>query len=601
MHIPDFRQRWLDQLSRHAHWMLRVRLGLGAALLVGALLDYRFHLLEDPLPLALTALCFLAVTVLTRWATGRWETENVASAQRAGLAQSLVDVAALTAFIYFCGGVENPALLFYLLPVAVAGLVLPTYMTYLVATAAVLLFGGVAVLQATVPSLHHPLPFFFPGLHYERWSFISFVGAVVTTGVYLTAYVTSSIRSRLAEADEQIVHNRDMLKAIIAYMTEAVVFLAVDGKAVLQNPSFLRWFRPGHPETATAAGDSAGLPEGLAQYLDRIRQAREPLPPETFEVRLPAVDGRPLRLFRASAAGVFDDRHQHLGYVIVAEDITELWQLEQDLRTRNREITTMSEALQRNQREMAQREKMVAVGTMAAGVAHEIGNPLACLSAVVQLLRRRNPTEAQREHFETMEELIRRIARIVRQLVAFARPAPAERSVAELDGLIEDTLKIMNYSRGGRSAQVESIRNPNLPAVRIVPQHFQQVLLNVMLNALDAVEEVHGERRVRVERELVDGWVEVRVRDWGCGMTPEQLRQAFEPFFTTKPPNKGTGLGLAVSYRLVESHGGRIHIESVRGQGTTVTITFPAIAAAPAAAPSERDSSDAEGHTDCGR
>jgi signal transduction histidine kinase len=421
--------------------MLRVRLGAGAALLLGMLLDYHFRWLENPLPLALTACGFLAVTLALRLATLRKPPENVESVQWAGFVQSLVDVAGLTALIFFCGGVENPVLLFYILLVAIVGLVLPTYMTYLVATAAVLSFGGVAVLQATVPSLHHHLPFTFPGQHYENWTFISFVGAVVTLGVYLTAYVTSSIRARLAEADE---------------------------------------------------------------------------------------------------------------------------------------------ALQRNLRDMAQREKMVAVGTMAAGVAHEIGNPLACLSAVVQLLRRRNPTDAQREHFENMDELVQRISRIVRQLVEFARPAAAERSVADLDALIEDTLKIMSYSRNGRDIQIVSIRNAQLPPVRLVPQHFQQVILNVTLNALDAVEEVHGDRRrVRVEREQVDGEVQVRVRDWGCGMTADQLRQAFEPFFTTKPPNRGTGLGLAVSYRLVESNGGRIAIASTPDQGTTVTIIFPAEAAAP--------------------
>ena len=262
--------------------------------------------------------------------------------------------------------------------------------------------------------------------------------------------------------------------------------------------------------------------------------------------------------------------------MVVAEDVTEQWQLEQNLRARNREIMAMSEKLRENQRELAQREKMIAIGTMAAGVAHEIGNPLAGVSAIVQVLRRRKPTSEQREHLQKIHELVERIARIVRQLVEFARPASAERVMVNLDALIEDTLGILRYSRHDRRGRIESVHNDRLPPVFVNPQQFQQVLLNLVLNGLDALEEGQGKALVRIERSHENGWVKVRVRDWGCGMTADQVRQAFEPFYTTKAPNRGTGLGLAVSYRLVESQGGTIGIQSTPGEGTTVTVSFPA-------------------------
>ena len=256
--------------------------------------------------------------------------------------------------------------------------------------------------------------------------------------------------------------------------------------------------------------------------------------------------------------------------------LEELKKAETSLRRRNREILAMSETLRKNQREMAQREKMVAIGTMAAGIAHEIGNPLACLSAVVQLLNRRQRCAEDHRHLHTLHEQIDRIAKIVKQLVDFAKPAPSEWVIADLDDLIEQTLKMLRYSLRVRQARIESIRNKNLPKVRIIPQQFQQILVNLLLNALDAVEDLEGEQVIRVERLAEDSWVKVMVKDGGCGMTKEQIRQALEPFYTTKSPGKGTGLGLAVCYRFIEYHQGRIHIDSAPGRGTVVTVSFPA-------------------------
>ena len=145
--------------------------------------------------------------------------------------------------------------------------------------------------------------------------------------------------------------------------------------------------------------------------------------------------------------------------------------------------------------------------------------------------------------------------------------------------MIEQTVRMVHYSHRARHARIESVPHSDLPKVRVMPQQFQQVLMNLLLNALDAVEGLEGDQVITVERAVADGWVTVVVKDGGRGMEPDQIRQAFEPFYTTKAPGRGTGLGLAISYRLTEVQGGRIWIDSTPGQGTAVSVSFKAVRA----------------------
>lgn len=251
-------------------------------------------------------------------------------------------------------------------------------------------------------------------------------------------------------------------------------------------------------------------------------------------------------------------------------------QAEKALQVQNREIKAISKTLHVNQREMAQREKMVAIGTMAAGVAHEIGNPLTCLSSVVQLLQRDSRYKEDSEHLEILDEQIGRIVKIVRELLEFARPDTGRRILVDLDEIIERTVQMVRYSHRSRHAVMKSLRNDHLPKIYTVPEQFQQVLVNLLLNALDATKEKKDRPPINIERTIEDGWVAVKVIDQGIGMTKDQVRQAFEPFYTTKSSAEGTGLGLAVSYRIVEALDGRIEIESSPGVGTVVTVSLPA-------------------------
>lgn len=574
----DERQPLQSALVQNARWTVKLRWLAGTVIIVGTVAGRGLGVTYETAALLVIGLTVLGYNSLMSLPLTPEKARKLTfeRARRLWLIQILADVLTLTMIVYFTGGVESPVAIFYVFHVVCAGILLPAWLGYVVAGLASIMFGLVAVVQAAFPAIYHPLAFTFAGQYYYRWSFVGLALLAFAAAMGTSVSVTVVIRKRLQRTEEQIIRTRNVLDSIISSMSEALIFLSPRGKLLLANPTATKWFSIAANHDPASAGAELSLPEAIKAYVEQEQNGDRLSGTRTFQFQCAITPSEEVREFRSYASRVFDDSGRHLGHVIVAEDITEQQQLEQDLRTRNREIQAMSNELQRNQKEMAQREKMVAVGTMAAGVAHEIGNPLACLSAVVQLLRRKQSSDADQHHLQTLQEQIDRIARIVRQVLEFARPASSEFAPVDLDDLVEQSLAILHYSERGRRAKINSIRRTDLPLVRIMPQQFQQVLVNLILNALDAVENSRGQRLVSIERTAQDGWVNVIVKDTGCGMSKEQIQKAFEPFFTTKPPGKGTGLGLAVCYRLVQNQGGQIRIDSTLGEGTVVTVSFRA-------------------------
>jgi signal transduction histidine kinase len=220
---------------------------------------------------------------------------------------------------------------------------------------------------------------------------------------------------------------------------------------------------------------------------------------------------------------------------------------------------------------------MVAIGQMAAGIAHEIGNPLASLSSVVQYLGRKLSTHEEKEHLLLIKYQINRISNILKRMLRLSRPATAEYKWVDVNELIDNTLSLVKFDKRIRSTVIENISSTDLPMVWLNPQLLEQVFLNIFINALDAMnakQEEH-ENTLKITREFKEGMIEVRVSDTGIGMKPEVCKRAFESFFTTKEIGKGTGLGLFISYNLITEVDGTIMMESEPGKGTTVVIRIP--------------------------
>ena len=240
-----------------------------------------------------------------------------------------------------------------------------------------------------------------------------------------------------------------------------------------------------------------------------------------------------------------------------------------------RELLTMQGVVRRQQRSMAQHEKMVALGQMAAGVAHEIANPLASIDGLLQLMRRK-PERMTVESIDTLRGQAERIARIVRELTTFSRPTDLEQQTLAVNDVVRKAIEMASFDGRMKVVRLEQTFAPDAGFVPLLPQAIQQVLLNLLRNALDATEGVDDPLvSVRTARDG-DGWIVIEVADNGCGIDTKDMRRVFEPFFTTKPVGKGTGLGLSISYSLINRHGGSISVASRPGEGATFRIRLPA-------------------------
>jgi PAS domain S-box-containing protein len=221
-------------------------------------------------------------------------------------------------------------------------------------------------------------------------------------------------------------------------------------------------------------------------------------------------------------------------------------------------------------------EKMVALGELVAGVAHEINNPLTGISAFAQILLEEELGDDQRESVRLIKQESDRAKTVIQDLMLFARETARGTGPIDINDVIEQTVRLRAYRLRSAGVQVELQLDPTAPRISGDSQKLQQVLLNVIGNAEQAMLG-RSERRLIIRTTHDAEHVIVAAVDTGVGMTADVRQRIFEPFFTTKPGGIGTGLGLSVSYGIVHAHGGRIDVESTPDVGTTVTITLLAV------------------------
>jgi PAS domain S-box-containing protein len=231
----------------------------------------------------------------------------------------------------------------------------------------------------------------------------------------------------------------------------------------------------------------------------------------------------------------------------------------------------------------AQAEKLAAIGTLAAGVMHEINNPLATIGAcaeslALQLTEGRGEGAGFRsalgESLSLIQHEVHRCKGIVEGVLDFSRPKPAIRSLLDVNGVIEKTLFLLKHHSRFKKLRVDVQPQINLPLVLASEEQLVQVLMALLLNAVDAMHE-RGTIVLRTRADESRAAVLVEVVDQGDGIRSAELKKIFEPFYTTKPPGRGTGLGLSICYSLVAEHGGRIEVDSVVGQGSVFRIVLP--------------------------
>ncbi|MHB1184510.1 MAG: ATP-binding protein [Desulfobulbia bacterium] len=318
----------------------------------------------------------------------------------------------------------------------------------------------------------------------------------------------------------------------------------------------------GHIQTfnSTAAEFTGKTPEQTIGHLQTavLPQILQLIPPpgregETIEqeIFLPPDSPTPRHL-HVSSVPITDEHTNTIGRVVLMYDLTETKKLEAQVRRHDR---------------------LVALGKMAAGVAHEVRNPLSSIKGFATLLGSRFPEESEEgEASRLLVNEVERLNRSITELLTYARPLPLAIAEIEIEPFIEASLKLIQSDAKELGVAVRHEISLTRKLVRLDKDRLNQVLLNLYLNSLQAMEH-GGELQVSVQEGTRPGTVEIQVRDTGCGIAEDTLERVMDPYFTTKP--EGTGLGLAMVYKIIDEHGGTIKIASKEGQGTTVSIVLP--------------------------
>ncbi len=230
------------------------------------------------------------------------------------------------------------------------------------------------------------------------------------------------------------------------------------------------------------------------------------------------------------------------------------------------------------EKQLIHTQKMESIGTLAAGVAHEVGNPLASISALVQVVQRSTTDEFAKEKLELIKKQVTRISKIIRDLVDFSRPSNYELQLTDINQNIVEAVEIIKVGAKAKDIVFDLDLNNKIPLLPLISDQIQQIFVNILLNAVDAISENTEntkKNKISVSSDINDDEVIISFKDTGKGITDEYLSKVFEPFYTTKKEGKGTGLGLWVSYGIVKSFQGDIKVESKLKKGTTFTITLP--------------------------
>jgi PAS domain S-box-containing protein len=374
---------------------------------------------------------------------------------------------------------------------------------------------------------------------------------------FMNGRLYESLRVKAEEAQRLTEYSENILESVDA----GILVLDLEGRIA-------RWNR------ALEALDGRSRQEVLGRTLDEVfppafmealrgslvvgRQDEAEIA-HIYKLHLPASEGRALMVNVSVAPFELGAGHR-AGTILILDDVTTRIRLEEQLQ---------------------HAEKMASIGILAAGVAHEVNTPLAGIASYTQLLRGRiDDNDPRLELLDKIEKQSFRAAKIVNSLLNFSRSSGTEFETLSLNKVLLDVLSLVDHQLEGARIRVRRELSEDIPAVRGNENRLQQVFFNLILNARDAMP--RGGWLTILTRAEEDGVV-VEVRDTGEGIKRENIKRIYDPFFTTKGMGRGTGLGLAVSYGILQEHGGAIFVESTPGQGTSFRIVLPALRLAVAA------------------
>jgi two-component system sensor histidine kinase PilS (NtrC family) len=467
--------------------------------------------------------------------------------------QIVGDALVVTAFVRITGGIDSPMSFLYLLPIAVASMLLFRRGGFVIAGVCFVLYATLVLHGAGHLGVGRLLG---PVEAAEPWreSYFLIVHALAFVSVaWLSSYLSERVHRQTGELVE-----REGAVARLQALNENIIESIHSGLITTDLHGIVNFMNPGGSEITGRSLEQVlgacieelfdlenGLLDGAAAQLRERRRYR-------FERYYVSPAGE--RIFLGIAVSNLRDREGHpLGFIFTFQDLTEVYAAEQQMRLK---------------------ERMAALGQMAAGMAHELRNPLAAISGSVQYLK--GDLRPSGETLELMDIILResqRLDQAIRDFLTFARPGRFAPQRADLVKLLEDHLKLLRKSREFTGAhRIETRYESPEVFCDVDPNRMKQVFWNLSTNALKAMPQ-GGALTITVSAESARNEIVVSFADDGIGMDERAREEYFQPFRSAF--DEGTGLGAAIVYRLVEEHGGRIEVGSAPGRGTTVRIIVP--------------------------
>ncbi len=396
--------------------------------------------------------------------------------------------------------------------------------------------------------------------------------------------------------------SEERFRTIVQTANEGVWIIDAGGRTQYVNDRMARMLGYRPEEMMGRSALQFSFPKDRRFMKERIRSIVRGRP-EQFDLRFRCKDGMELMTLACTSA-LKDGRGDYTGAVGMFADITDRHLTEHELQKSraqlaqlNRElearITARTEELRRKDQELHQGQKLKALGQLAAGVTHQLNNPLAVMLGFSQvLLKRTQPTDPSYDALKCIERETQRCTQLVRDLLSFSRLKGISFSLQNPGTVLKSALTLIETQAPMRNIELLCDIPQNLPEFEVESQQIQQLVINLCINAMDAMPS-GGTLTVRAAARLALGTelgthIEISVTDTGAGISEEVHQHLFEPFFTTKPSGKGTGLGLSMCYGIVKSHRGHIRVQSQAGKGSTFVVSLPL-----RAKPAETDASQA--------
>ena len=538
----------VSERERQLRWLMTLRVVIVTTLLICV---FSIELLLRP-ELSLSPLFTLAAIaygmVLLYGMIDRW----ISGTRLFAMLQLFGDASLITVFVGMTGGLDSPMSFLYLLPISVASMLL--YRRGGIATALIcwaqyggLVLWGPEYWPAGSASALAPTP------EPDRviYFLVAHLVALVAVAL-LSSYLSERLRTQGRELDERrgaVVRLQALNENIVSSINSGLITTNSNGTINFMNrggSEILDW--KSRDVEGLGAMTLFGLDEGFLGEIKRQLLVRRRF---RFEDWFETPAGRKIFLGIA-ASNLHDKTGRPLGFIFIFQDLTDIQALENEVRLK---------------------ERMAALGEMAAGMAHELRNPLAAISGSVQYLK--GDLQVSGEQLELMEIILRESVRLdqaIRDFLTFAKPGAFAPAPVDLVKLVEDQLRLLDKSHElTRRHRVETAFDESTMVCEVDANRIKQVFWNLATNALKAMPD-GGTLRIAVQR-VAAGNIEIRFSDTGVGMDAELQRRYFQPFHSSF--SEGTGLGAAIVYRLVEEHGGRIQVNSREGEGTCVRVVLP--------------------------